>query len=62
MTGLPDFEAVRLADPLFDPAWWAWPAGFAGPGVLEAAWPAFLARGTDLTAHTLQAGPWVPRR
>ena len=33
LTGLLDFEAVRLADPLFDPARWAWgfelPAPFA---------------------------------
>ncbi len=43
MRGLLDFEAVRLADPLFDPAWWAWSVSFAGPGVLETAWPAFLA-------------------
>jgi aminoglycoside phosphotransferase (APT) family kinase protein len=43
VTGLLDFEAVRLSDPLFDPAWWAWSVSFSGPGVLEAAWPAFLA-------------------
>jgi aminoglycoside phosphotransferase (APT) family kinase protein len=28
VTGLLDFEAVRLADPLFDPAWWAWSVSF----------------------------------
>ncbi len=43
VTGLLDLEAVRLADPLFDPAWWAWSVSFSGPGVLEAAWPPFLA-------------------
>jgi aminoglycoside phosphotransferase (APT) family kinase protein len=43
VTGLLDFEATRLADPLFDPAWWAWSVSFSGPGVLDAAWPAFLA-------------------
>jgi aminoglycoside phosphotransferase (APT) family kinase protein len=43
VTGLLDFEAARLADPLFDPAWWAWSVSFSGPGVLDAAWPAFLA-------------------
>ena len=43
VTGLLDFEAVRLADPLFDPAWWAWSVSFSGPGVLETAWPPFLA-------------------
>ena len=43
VTGLLDLEAVRLADPLFDPAWWAWSVSFSGPGVLETAWPPFLA-------------------
>jgi len=47
VTGLFDFEAVRLADPLFDPAWWAWSVSFSGPGVLETAWPPFLA-GADI--------------
>ena len=34
--------AVRLADPLFDPAWWAWSVSFSSAAVLEAAWPPFL--------------------
>jgi aminoglycoside phosphotransferase len=42
VTGLLDFESVRLADPLFDVAWWAWSVGFSPAGVLEAAWPEFL--------------------
>jgi len=42
VTGLLDFEAVRLADPLFDAAWWAWSVSFSSPGVLQQAWPAFL--------------------
>jgi aminoglycoside phosphotransferase (APT) family kinase protein len=42
VTGLLDFEAVRLADPLFDAAWWAWSVSFSSPGVLRQAWPAFL--------------------
>ncbi|WP_433577134.1 phosphotransferase family protein [Nocardia brasiliensis] len=42
ITGLLDFESVRLADPLFDPAWWAWSVGFAGAEVLAPAWPGFL--------------------
>jgi len=42
LTGLLDFESVRLADPLFDVAWWAWAVSFAPPSVLGAAWPAFL--------------------
>jgi aminoglycoside phosphotransferase (APT) family kinase protein len=48
VTGLLDFEAVRLADPLFDAAWWAWSVSFASADVLDAAWPAFLdAAGID---------------
>jgi aminoglycoside phosphotransferase (APT) family kinase protein len=39
ITGLLDFEAVRLADPLFDPAWWAWSVSLSGRDVLAAAWP-----------------------
>jgi aminoglycoside phosphotransferase (APT) family kinase protein len=42
LTGLVDFESVRLADPLFDPAWWEWSVSFSSPAVLEAAWPEFL--------------------
>ena len=42
VTGLLDFEAVRLADPLFDAAWWARSVSFSSPGVLQQAWPAFL--------------------
>jgi aminoglycoside phosphotransferase (APT) family kinase protein len=42
LTGLVDFESVRLADPLFDVAWWAWAVRFTSASVLEAAWPSFL--------------------
>jgi len=49
LTGLLDLEAVRLADPLFDVAWWAWAVGFAGDGVLQRAWPGFL-RGAAIEA------------
>jgi aminoglycoside phosphotransferase (APT) family kinase protein len=42
LTGLLDFESVRLADPLFDVAWWAWAVSFASRSVLRAAWLAFL--------------------
>jgi aminoglycoside phosphotransferase (APT) family kinase protein len=42
LTGLLDFESVRLADPLFDVAWWAWAVSFASPSVLGAAWLALL--------------------
>jgi aminoglycoside phosphotransferase (APT) family kinase protein len=50
VTGLLDFESVRLADPLFDVAWWKWVVSFSSPSVLEAAWPAFLqGAGIDAT-------------
>jgi aminoglycoside phosphotransferase (APT) family kinase protein len=42
LTGLLDFESVRLADPLFDVAWWAWAVSFASPSVLGTAWVGFL--------------------
>ena len=42
LTGLIDFESVRLADPLFDVAWWEWSVSFSPPAVREAAWPEFL--------------------
>ncbi len=42
LTGLVDFESVRLADPLFDVAWWDWSVSFSSPGVHETAWPEFL--------------------
>jgi aminoglycoside phosphotransferase (APT) family kinase protein len=47
LTGLLDFESVRLADPLFDVAWWAWAVSFASRSVLGAAWLAFL-QGADI--------------
>ncbi len=50
LTGLLDFEAVRLADPVFDAAWWAWAVSFSSPSVLQASWPGFLeAAGIDAT-------------
>lgn len=62
VTGLLDFESVRLADPLVDVAWWAWGVSFSPPWVLEAGWPAFLeGAGIDATdpelpgrVHSLQ--------
>jgi aminoglycoside phosphotransferase (APT) family kinase protein len=42
LTGLLDFESVQLADPLFDPAWWAWAVSSSSAAVLHAAWPPFL--------------------
>jgi aminoglycoside phosphotransferase (APT) family kinase protein len=57
LTGLLDFESVRLADPLFDPAWWAWSVSFGSASVLEAAWPEFLG-GAGIDA----ADPELPAR
>jgi aminoglycoside phosphotransferase (APT) family kinase protein len=62
LTGLLDFESVRIADPLFDVAWWSWSVSFGPPGVLASAWPGFLqaagieAGGPDIEArlHALQ--------
>jgi aminoglycoside phosphotransferase (APT) family kinase protein len=42
LTGLVDFESVRLADPLFDVAWWSWSVSFGPRGALASAWPGFL--------------------
>jgi len=42
VTGLVDLESVRLADPLFDPAWWAWTVSFYDRAVFARAWIPFL--------------------
>jgi aminoglycoside phosphotransferase (APT) family kinase protein len=56
LTGLLDFESVRLADPLFDVAWWSWSVSFGPPGVLASAWPGFLeAAGIDAGDPDLEA-------
>jgi aminoglycoside phosphotransferase (APT) family kinase protein len=57
LTGLLDFESVRLADPLFDVAWWAWAVSFSAPAVLESAWAPFL-QGAGIDA----ADPELPAR
>ena len=50
LTGLLDFESVRLADPLFDVASWASAVRFMSPAVLDASLPAFLdGAGVDAT-------------
>jgi aminoglycoside phosphotransferase (APT) family kinase protein len=49
LTGLLDFESVRLADPLFDVAWWEWSVAFSSQPALEAARPALWA-GTEIDA------------
>lgn len=40
---LVDFDEARLADPLFDAAWWGWVVRFHHPERWRAAWPALLA-------------------
>jgi aminoglycoside phosphotransferase (APT) family kinase protein len=57
LTGLLDFEAVRLADPAFDVAWWAWFMSFVSSEALETAWPEFLA-GASIDA----TDPQLPAR
>lgn len=43
VTGLLDLEYARLADPLFDVAWWSWLLRFHTPVAFERTWPTFLA-------------------
>ncbi len=43
VAALLDLEWARLADPLFDLAWWGWVVRFHHPERWAAAWPAFLA-------------------
>jgi aminoglycoside phosphotransferase (APT) family kinase protein len=42
LIGLLDFDEARLADPLFDAAWWSWVVRFHHPDRWGGAWPAFL--------------------
>ena len=42
ITGLLDFESTRLADPLFDVAWWTWVVGFHHLADLAWSLPSFL--------------------
>jgi aminoglycoside phosphotransferase (APT) family kinase protein len=49
LTGLLDVTEPRLADPLFDVAWWHWTVGLAPAPMLERAWPRFL-RGAGVSA------------
>jgi aminoglycoside phosphotransferase (APT) family kinase protein len=56
ISGLLDFESVRLADPLFDPAWWAWSVSFSSTEALAEAWPVFLGgAGIDANEPRLSA-------
>ena len=43
VAALLDLEWARLADPLFDVAWWGWVVRFHHPERWPTAWPAFLA-------------------
>jgi len=43
LTGLLDWEFARLADPLFDIAWWAWLLRFHTPAAYARTWPLFAA-------------------
>lgn len=42
VTAVLDWEFTRLADPLFDAAWWGWIVRFHHPDAFAAAWPALL--------------------
>lgn len=42
VTGLLDFEDVRLADPLLDVAWWAWLVRAHTPAAFNRSWSGFL--------------------
>jgi aminoglycoside phosphotransferase (APT) family kinase protein len=56
VTGLLDFESVRLADPIFDVAWWAWAVSFGEASALERGWLPFLeGAGIDSTDPMLSA-------
>ncbi len=56
VTGLLDFEDIRLADPLFDVAWWKWAVSFSSASILDRAWPEFLhGAGVDAADPDLSA-------
>ena len=43
MVGLLDLEFARIADPLFDAAWWGWVVRYHHPARWLHAWPQLLA-------------------
>jgi aminoglycoside phosphotransferase (APT) family kinase protein len=50
-----DWEFARLADPLFDVAWWRWIVSYHHPDAYVHAWPAFLeTAGIELDPLTLE--------
>jgi aminoglycoside phosphotransferase (APT) family kinase protein len=54
VVALLDLEFARIADPLFDAAWWGWVVRFHHPERWVAAWPQFLdAAGIAADAATL---------
>jgi aminoglycoside phosphotransferase (APT) family kinase protein len=56
VVALLDVEFARLADPLFDAAWWGWVVRYHHPGCWAAAWPALLG-----AAGITQDGPTLGR-
>jgi hypothetical protein len=56
VVGLVDLEYPRLADPLFDAAWWGWVVRYHHPELWAAAWPQLLA------AAGIAAGAGTMRR
>ncbi|HEY6058935.1 MAG TPA: phosphotransferase [Candidatus Limnocylindrales bacterium] len=50
-----DWEFARLADPLFDPAWWGWVVWHHHPDTWGPAWSAFLeTAGIELDPETVE--------
>jgi aminoglycoside phosphotransferase (APT) family kinase protein len=61
ITALLDLEFARLADPLFDVAWWGWLVRFHHPGRWPAAWPAFLAAAGLASARSRESTLFAER-
>ena len=47
ISGVLDLEGARLADALFDVAWWGWVVRFHHPERWRAIWPTFMAAATQ---------------
>ncbi|HMO55761.1 MAG TPA: phosphotransferase [Roseiflexaceae bacterium] len=52
LVALIDLEYARIADPLFDPAWWSWVVRYHHPGRWQQIWPDFC-RAAAITADTM---------
>jgi hypothetical protein len=62
VVALLDFEYARLADLLFDAAWWGWVARYHHPELWAAAWPRLLAAaGIAADADTLRRAATLQR-